>query len=87
MPLSTREYLVKHKYVGAGKVAINGASNGGQSPMHFLLIFESWSALRVGLLVGACVNRAPQGTFGAAVAEVGVMDLLKVCIDLTVTQW
>lgn len=32
----------------------------------------------IGLLVGACVNRAPQGTFGAAVAEVGVMDLLKV---------
>ena len=31
-----------------------------------------------GLLVGACVNRAPEGTFGAAVAEVGVMDLLKV---------
>lgn len=32
----------------------------------------------VGLLVGACINRAPEGTFGAAVAEVGVMDLLKV---------
>ncbi|GLB33294.1 putative prolyl oligopeptidase [Lyophyllum shimeji] len=30
-----------------------------------------------GLLVGACINRAPEGTFGAAVAEVGVMDLLK----------
>ncbi|KAN0088402.1 Prolyl oligopeptidase, N-terminal beta-propeller domain containing protein, partial [Tylopilus felleus] len=30
-----------------------------------------------GLLIGACVNIAPQGTFGAAVAEVGVMDLLK----------
>ncbi|KAL1734945.1 prolyl oligopeptidase [Schizophyllum commune] len=30
-----------------------------------------------GLLVGACVNRAPEGTFGAAVAEVGVLDLLK----------
>ncbi|KAG6809347.1 hypothetical protein H0H92_000596 [Tricholoma furcatifolium] len=53
-----REYLVKNKYAGAGKVAINGGSNGG-------------------LLVGACVNRAPEGTFGAAVAEVGVMDLLK----------
>ncbi|KAL0957660.1 hypothetical protein HGRIS_001441 [Hohenbuehelia grisea] len=25
----------------------------------------------------ACVNRAPEGTFGAAVAEVGVFDLLK----------
>lgn len=31
-----------------------------------------------GLLVGACVNRATEGTFGAAVAEVGVLDLLKV---------
>ena len=35
-----------------------------------------------GLLVGACVNRAPEGTFGAAVAEVGVMDLLKVTLDV-----
>jgi hypothetical protein len=31
-----------------------------------------------GLLVAACVNMAPEGTFGAAVAEVGVLDLLKV---------
>jgi hypothetical protein len=31
-----------------------------------------------GLLVAACVNRALEGTFGAAVAEVGVLDLLKV---------
>ena len=31
-----------------------------------------------GLLVAACVNRAPEGTFGAAIAEVGVLDLLKV---------
>ncbi|KAG8895004.1 hypothetical protein FRB99_000820, partial [Tulasnella sp. 403] len=30
-----------------------------------------------GTLVAACVNRAPEGTFGAAVADVGVMDLLK----------
>jgi len=30
-----------------------------------------------GLLVAACVNRAPPGTFGAAVAEVGVLDMLK----------
>jgi hypothetical protein len=36
-----------------------------------------------GLLVGACVNRAPEGTFGAAVAEVGVMDLLKVTPDVS----
>ncbi|KXN84219.1 Prolyl endopeptidase [Leucoagaricus sp. SymC.cos] len=56
--ISAAEYLVANKYVGAGKVAINGGSNGG-------------------LLVAACVNRAPEGTFGAAVAEVGVFDLLK----------
>ncbi|KDR74502.1 hypothetical protein GALMADRAFT_70906 [Galerina marginata CBS 339.88] len=30
-----------------------------------------------GLLVSACVNRAPEGTFGCAVADVGVHDLLK----------
>jgi len=36
-----------------------------------------------GLLVAACVNLAPEGTFGAAVAEVGVLDMLKVnLIDL-----
>lgn len=38
-----------------------------------------------GLLVAACVNRAPEGLLGAAVADVGVLDLLKVIIvsDLT----
>ncbi|KAF8448942.1 prolyl oligopeptidase [Boletus edulis BED1] len=56
--IAATEHLVKNKIAAVGKVAINGASNGG-------------------LLVGACVNIAPQGTFGAAVAEVGVMDLLK----------
>lgn len=56
--IAATEYLVKEKYAGKGKVAINGGSNGG-------------------LLVGACVNIAPEGTFGAAVAEVGVLDLLK----------
>lgn len=30
-----------------------------------------------GLLVSACVNRAPEGLLGAAIAEVGVHDLLK----------
>lgn len=34
--------------------------------------------MSIGLLVSACVNRAPEGLFGAAVAEVGVHDLLKV---------
>ena len=28
--------------------------------------------------MAACVNRAPEGTFGCAVAEVGVHDMLKV---------
>ncbi|GJJ16277.1 hypothetical protein Clacol_010573 [Clathrus columnatus] len=31
-----------------------------------------------GLLVAACANRAPEGLYGAAVAEVGVLDMLKV---------
>ena len=35
-----------------------------------------------GLLVAACVNRAAEGTFGAAIAEVGVLDYLKVIIAL-----
>lgn len=36
--------------------------------------------LLIGLLVAACVNRAPEGLLGAAIAEVGVHDLLKVAI-------
>ena len=35
--------------------------------------------------MAACINRAPEGTFGAAVADVGVLDLLKVRIFLTVS--
>jgi len=30
-----------------------------------------------GLLVAACANRAPEGTFGAVLAQVGVLDMLK----------
>jgi hypothetical protein len=39
----------------------------------------------LGLLVAACVNRAPEGTFGAALAETGVHDLLKVRTSLTLS--
>lgn len=39
-----------------------------------------------GTLVAACVNRAPEGTFGAAVADVGVLDLLKVRINAFFTE-
>lgn len=35
--------------------------------------------------MSACINRAPEGTFGAAVAEIGVHDLLKVRTFLTVS--
>ncbi|KIJ65569.1 hypothetical protein HYDPIDRAFT_174977 [Hydnomerulius pinastri MD-312] len=59
--IAATEYLVKNKITAPGKVAINGGSNGGKSC----------------LLIGACVNIAPEGTFGAGVAEVGVMDMLK----------
>ena len=43
-----------------------------------LLSFEASTQQSLGLLVAACVNRAPEGLLGAAVAEVGVHDLLKV---------
>lgn len=35
--------------------------------------------------MAACLNLAPEGTFGAAVAETGVHDLLKVRTSLTVS--
>ena len=35
--------------------------------------------------MAACINRAPEGTFGAAIAETGVLDLLKVRKSLTVS--
>ena len=69
---------MKNKYTAADKLTIAGGSNGGRLWMY--LITRDTLALRfsAGLLVAACVNRAPPGTFGAAVAEVGVLDLLKV---------
>ena len=77
--MTSREYLVEHKYAARGKVAINGGSNGGMQPpwFHSTVVLNSDSQLS-GLLVAACVNRAPEGLLGAAVAEVGVLDLLKV---------
>ncbi len=79
----SREYLVENKYAARGKVAINGGSNGGRNLRHRDL--HSANRTLVGLLVAACVNRAPEGLLGAAVAEVGVLDLLKFA-DFTIGQ-
>lgn len=78
--LDPRQFLVSNKYAAAGKVAINGGSNGGKHTISFsyLLIVTVYGA---GLLVAACANRAPEGTFGSAVAEVGVLDMLKVSLS------
>ena len=80
------EYLVQNKYAAPGKVVINGGSNGGA----FFTLLDYQGECRslsscLGLLVAACINRAPEGTFGAAVAEIGVHDLLKVRTSLTVS--
>jgi hypothetical protein len=64
---------------------INGGSNGGAFQISKLLNSVLNSLACLGLLVAACINRAPEGTFGAAVAETGVHDLLKVRISLNVS--
>jgi prolyl oligopeptidase len=73
--------LEDNQFAGKGKVAINGSSNGGKSQAYSLVPSPNIGinfALIIGLLVAACVNRAPEGTFGAAVGDVGVYDYLKV---------
>ncbi|KAI0092497.1 prolyl oligopeptidase [Irpex rosettiformis] len=58
------DFIAATEYLVKSKYAASGkvAINGGSNG---------------GLLVAACVNRAPEGLLGAAVAEVGVLDLLK----------
>lgn len=80
--LGVRQYLVSNKYAAPGKVAINGGSNGGRLCVYEFVCLNSRHS-PTGLLVAACVNIAAEGTFGAAVAEVGVLDMLKVsCLTL-----
>ena len=44
------------------------------------ILFSSISlSPETGMLVGGSINRAPEGLFGAAVAEGGLFDFLKVC--------
>jgi hypothetical protein len=41
--------------------------------------FKCLLRVGTGLLIGATINRAPEGLFGAAISDSGVEDYLKVC--------
>lgn len=55
------------RYTSAGKIILNGGSNGG-------------------LLVAACTNQAREGLIGASIADVGVHDMLKVSIWISMSS-
>lgn len=63
-----------------GKIALNGGSNGGKSISLPQVLTRSHYFS--GLLVVASINRAPPGTFGAGIAEVPVLDMLRVRLSL-----
>ena len=77
---------MQNKYAAPGKVVIHGQSNGGARSSRYCKTEVLSLSSCLGLLVAACINLAPEGTFGAAVAEIGVHDLLKVKPSLTISS-
>lgn len=79
------EYLIKKGYTSSSKLTINGGSNGGLLVGMFVcvcvfvccwLVVELDGLTCVSSPLAACVNQRPE-LFGCAVAQVGVMDMLK----------